>query len=87
MFINEAVTNSLKYAYDDDRSGTVVVSGAQIGNKIEISIRDWGRGLPNQVEKDKSMGLRLLAQLANQLGGEFIICNCEDGGVVARITF
>jgi two-component sensor histidine kinase len=87
MFINEAVTNSLKYAYDDRRKGTVVVSGAQIDDKIEMSIRDWGKGLPNQVEQDNSMGLRLLAQLANQLGGAFIISNCEDGGVVAKVTF
>jgi two-component sensor histidine kinase len=87
MFINEAVTNSLKYAYDDDQPGIVIVSGAQIGNKIEVSIRDWGRGLPNQMEKNKSMGLRLLDQLANQLGGIFTISNCEDGGVVASVTF
>jgi two-component sensor histidine kinase len=87
MFINEAVTNSLKYAYDDDRAGKVVVSGTQIGNKIKISVRDWGVGLPNQIEKDKSMGLRLMDQLANQLGGVFTISNCEGGGVVAGVTF
>ena len=45
--VSEAVTNAIVHAYPD-RLGRIVVKARILEDKVlEISIRDWGRGIPD----------------------------------------
>jgi two-component sensor histidine kinase len=88
VILNEAVTNSLKYAFPDGRSGEIHLTLRQMPSGIvQLRIRDNGVGLPAgfQLAVGNSLGFTLIAGLANQLEGHFGIEN--NGGVVITIRF
>jgi PAS domain S-box-containing protein len=76
MVINEIVTNSLKYAFDD-KTGRIDLSlKMEKENIIEIKISDNGKGLPENFDIDKSHTLGMLtirSLVENQLGGHLEI--------------
>jgi len=82
LIINELVTNSLKYAFPDERNGKIQISVKSNDNKmIHLSISDDGIGIPKDMDirKTKSLGLHLVTALAeSQLHGK-IILNRENG--------
>jgi two-component sensor histidine kinase len=68
LIVNELVTNSVKYAFDDE-GGTINVVfrvNTAIGEG-EVSVRDNGRGMGPS--RKGAFGLRLAESLAGQLGG------------------
>jgi len=72
LIINEAVTNSIKYAFPDNRKGEIRIS--MIGNTdlISLELADNGIGMPeikNDSEHD-SMGLRLMRGLSEDIDAE-----------------
>lgn len=73
LLLSELVTNSLKHAFPDGRSGRieVVVDDAPGGGGLLISVADTGCGLPEGFDPGTahSMGLQLAIALAEQLGG------------------
>jgi len=88
LIINELVSNSLKYAFPDERRGRVVIElREREGGMAELTIADDGIGLPPDidVEKTRSLGLRLVRSLAQQLGSpaEF----SSQSGTSVRILF
>lgn len=50
--VSEAVTNAIIHGYED-KIGTVVIEARIIGNQIEISIEDKGKGIED-IEKAKT---------------------------------
>ena len=74
LLISEAISNSLKYAFPDDRDGSVRIT---MKNKkksgTELIIEDDGIGLPSEIdfEKTESLGLYLIKILIDQIGGTF----------------
>jgi two-component sensor histidine kinase len=82
LIINELVTNSLKYAFPDDRQGNIKISvKKEDNNMIRLSISDDGIGIPKDMDirNTKSLGLHLVTALAEaQLHGQ-IILNREKG--------
>ncbi|MBC8376583.1 MAG: PAS domain S-box protein [FCB group bacterium] len=81
LIVNELVTNSMKYAFPDKREGGIWISAGPIGdNKAKIEIKDNGVGLGEDLvfEETKSMGLRIVRILTEQLGGTMEI-NTEKG--------
>jgi two-component sensor histidine kinase len=88
LIINELVSNTLKYAFPDDRSGAIFI-GLQPGNadQVKLTVQDNGIGLPDGVDLQKadSLGLRLVYLLTNQLGGHCTIDNSQ--GASFQISF
>jgi two-component sensor histidine kinase len=84
LIINELVTNSLKYAFPDERQGKIqilLISDTTTTNNIQLSISDDGIGIPKELDirNTKSLGLHLVTALAEaQLHGK-IILNREKG--------
>ena len=73
LIINELISNSLKYAFPDGRSGEVRVElREQPGNMARLVVADNGVGLRSDVdwETARSLGLRLVRTLAEQLGAK-----------------
>jgi two-component system, sensor histidine kinase PdtaS len=88
VILNEAITNSIKYAFPGNGGGKIRLSlrGLATG-EIILQIRDNGVGLPadNRHLEKKSLGLSLITGLVKQLNG---ICTIEnDGGVLITIKF
>ncbi len=80
LLMNELLCNSLKHAFPDGRKGNISVSVRRVEGAVRLIIRDDGRGLPENFNPaaSPSMGLKLAASLARQLGGALEFSN--DGG-------
>lgn len=48
--VSEAVTNSIVHAYPDELGKILLKARILEGNLLEITVRDWGRGIPD-IEK------------------------------------
>lgn len=74
LIINELISNSLKYAFPENRQGVITVAFKQNGTSgYELSIGDNGIGLPADFDfsKTNSLGLMLVTSLTEQLNGTF----------------
>lgn len=72
LMVNELLCNSLKHGFPEGRKGIVRVSIHRGPGGAELVVKDDGIGLPENFNaaKCKSLGLKLAASLAHQLGGE-----------------
>ena len=73
MVISELVSNSFKHAFSPGTGGAVSVSLAGLKeNKVELIVRDDGKGLPDDLDilESPSLGLQLVAAtVTRELGG------------------
>lgn len=67
LIVNELVTNAMKYAFEDDRQGMVIVELRATDEGTELSVSDTGRG--HQPADQAGLGTRLVTVLAAQIGG------------------
>ena len=87
LILNELVTNALKHAFPNARPGTITVELARVGSdKVRLAVRDDGRGLPETFDltKPSSVGLQLVATLAEQLGATLEVSS--EGGTAFVLT-
>jgi two-component sensor histidine kinase len=73
LIVNELVSNALKYAFPDGRSGEIRISlYKDIDGRAILIVSDNGIGLPPEADLDSSssLGVRLVRMLAQQLGAE-----------------
>ncbi len=89
LLVNELVSNSLKHAFPNGRSGEITVGLQAIGDgrQLRLSVSDTGVGLPADFEarRSTSLGLQLVSDLARQLGGQLEIETVP--AVVFAVTF
>ncbi len=69
LIVNELVSNSLKYAFQNDKSGEIFITLEENKNIITLVIGDDGIGLPPgfDYENSESLGLQLVYTLVDQL--------------------
>jgi two-component sensor histidine kinase/PAS domain-containing protein len=83
LMVNELVSNSIKYAFPDDRSGKIIVSFSSTShNRHSLVVSDNGIGLPPGFDytNSSSLGLKLVNSLVNQIDAILIV----DGTKGAR---
>ncbi len=88
LIINEAVTNALKYAFPQGRTGTIRLSLHRLAaTTYELVIADDGVGLPASYDpaRSRSLGMTLLHGFSDQLGGELTITS--RSGLTIRLVF
>ena len=88
LIINELVSNSLKYAFNDQRPGRICIRAEeQPDQSILLTVSDDGPGLPPEVGfwSTKTLGLRLVRTLVRQLDGELELG--DPPGTEFRIRF
>ena len=88
LILNEAITNSIKYAFAKTEDGQISISLSHISDsQILLSIADNGRGLPTDFDSKigASMGMELLQGLTDDLGGSLTIET--DGGTRIKVIF
>ncbi|TRW27281.1 tetratricopeptide repeat protein [Flavobacterium zepuense] len=87
LILNEAITNSIKYAFPNDKEGIITIQLKKADDLYHLIIWDNGIGLPPDfdMERNASLGLRLIQGLADDIQGLFKIYN--DNGSKIEITF
>jgi two-component sensor histidine kinase len=82
LIANELITNAAKYAYQDDRGGTIWVRVARgVDDIIELSVSDEGRGLPADFElrSASGLGMRIIRALSLQLNATVEVRHLDPG--------
>ncbi|MEH1837825.1 MAG: PAS domain S-box protein [Nostoc sp.] len=88
LVINELISNALKHAFPNQEAGTISIALRNVGNRIEMTIRDNGIGLPDNLDwtTTDSLGLSLVYDLVTeQLEGDITIE--RNHGTVFKIQF
>ncbi len=82
LVINELISNSLKYAFQDGRTGEIGIEARLVtSDRIMLVVYDDGVGLPADLDirNTETMGMRLVVGLVeSQLGGR-VDLDREDG--------
>ena len=82
LLVNELISNSLKHAFPDQRSGTISVELSQLQDgRLHLVVRDSGVGLPAafELKHATSLGLQLVSDLARQLRATLEVGSGEPG--------
>ena len=88
LIINELVSNSLKYAFPDGRDGEVRIELREhMEGMARLVVADNGIGLRSDIDwvTARSLGLRLVRTLAEQLGAKIEVQS--HPGTEVRLTF
>jgi two-component sensor histidine kinase len=75
LIINEIISNSLKYAFPDNRDGIIFVTLKKMHNLVLIEVGDNGVGIPADIDikQTKTLGLQLVDTLTEQINGKLVI--------------
>jgi two-component sensor histidine kinase len=88
LILNEAITNSIKYAFPDHKEGKISITLKKVTeNSFVLSIHDNGVGIEakTEISKGKSLGMSLMRGLSKQLGGKL---NIESSnGLTVTVEF
>lgn len=88
LIVNELVSNALKYAFQSEDDGEIVVQLEPVEDSgLELKVRDNGVGFPSDINfrNTSSLGLRLVNSLVDQLDGEIEMSTA--GGTCFAIVF
>ncbi|MFN6488220.1 MULTISPECIES: PAS domain S-box protein [unclassified Nostoc] len=88
LVINELISNALKHAFPNEQLGTISIALRNAGNIVEMTIRDNGIGLPDNLDwrNTDSLGLSLVHDLVTeQLEGNIILE--RNHGTIFKIQF
>jgi len=88
LLANELVSNCLKHGLPRGRAGVISVSAKMIPGSVRFFVEDDGPGLPDNFDAAQctSMGVKLAASLAHQLGGRLIFSSKNGCRVQADLT-
>ena len=89
LVLNELISNSLKYAFPDDKKGIISIKAdTQDENMVQLFVSDDGVGMPEAFDwaKTNTLGLRLVKDLVErQLNGSVAYEN--QGGTQFTLKF
>ncbi len=82
LIVTELITNAAKHAYPKGQACAVWVTVSRQGpDRVIISVRDEGQGLPAgfDVSKRKGLGMRIVTAMMAQLQADLIVSTVEKG--------
>jgi two-component sensor histidine kinase len=86
LIINEILTNSFKYAFNEDGILKIDIILISKNNEIEITIKDNGSGLPENFKiESSSLGIGLVESLAHQIDATYNFKN--NLGLIFNMKF
>jgi two-component sensor histidine kinase len=88
LLANELIANCFKHGFPEGRRGTVTLSIHRVDGVVHLIVGDDGVGLPEHFDINAcpSMGLKLAASLAHQLGGTLHFANDNGCRVETDLT-
>lgn len=85
LILNELLTNCYKHAFKDRAEGEICVTFSSDKDKIVMTVKDNGRGLPADYNKKQSLGITVIEALTEQLDGKSNYIS--DKGTTFELTF
>ncbi len=88
LIVNELISNCLKHAFPDGKTGRIKVAFRELdGKEYELVVSDDGVGLPAEIDiaKSTSLGMKLVYLIVEQLQGKLEVT--REGGTSFRILF
>jgi two-component sensor histidine kinase len=87
LILNELITNALKHAFPDGRSGSIRIEAQSQDGRVDLAVMDDGIGLPEDLStrKGQSLGLQIVEILTRQLRGVWELK--REAGTVFRLSF
>ncbi len=86
LILNELLTNSFKHAFTDKDAGVILITLQEKNNGFYFEYKDNGVGMQNTNFSDhKTLGMRLISRLTNQLNSEPILKN--ENGIMFCFNF
>jgi PAS domain S-box-containing protein len=90
LIINELVSNSIKYAFPDNRKGTITIILMKESSSrfYKLIVKDDGIGMKKavKIEKADTLGIQLVNLLTKQMNGTFEIKSEKNKGCQIIIT-
>lgn len=84
--VNEALSNALQHAYPNGRAGQIWVRLAQEDERVKLTVRDDGIGIPDLPSKPTG-GRRLIDDVARQLDGYARVGSAPFGGALVSLVY
>lgn len=83
LIANEVLTNALKHAFPEDRTGQLSVTLDAAEDRAVLTIADDGAGYPENLDLsvESGVGMRLIRRLADQIDGEVSFERGETGAL------
>ncbi len=88
LIINELLSNAIKYAFPDGRSGTITITMDKKEDGMHsLIVSDNGQGMPENLDfrNTKTLGLQIVISLTAQLNGTITLDS--EGGTTFMLTF
>ena len=87
LILNELISNALKHAFPNGRSGSIRIEAHSRAGKIDLTVSDDGVGVPEDLAgcKNKSLGLQIVEILVRQFGGTWELK--REAGTTCRLSF
>ena len=87
LIVNELVTNAFKYGLDQENKSLNISIDQKKDASYQLVVKDNGKGLPKELDlsRAKSLGLRLVRRLAQQLHGS--VSYTFDNGSIFSVSF
>ena len=87
LLVNEILSNSLKYAFPEERKGSIHIELSEAKDNYKLIIGDDGCGIPTDIhtETSSSMGMTLIRMLCEQL--DAVLRVNSDNGTVYELEF
>ncbi|MCC5968875.1 MAG: GAF domain-containing protein [Pararhodobacter sp.] len=81
LLVNELITNAFKYAYPDGEGEVHLAIESDEPGHLRLTVCDNGQGLPPgwEATNSESFGMKLIASLGDQLGGQPMWQDAEPG--------
>lgn len=89
LILNEIITNSYKYGFQDNLDPFLCIKISKNENEISMFISDNGPGMTELYEKghSTSLGMDLIETLSSQIKAEVNVISKKDSGVSYNLTF
>ena len=86
LVVTELVINALKYAFPNQRPGTIAIDYRSLGPNWQLSVKDDGVGMPIGENKPKpGLGTGIIAAISRQLGSAVRIVDGNPGAAVTLV--
>lgn len=86
LILNELITNAVKHAFADGRSGTIGLTVKQEGDSVVMELCDDGPGFDPDVTRPLSIGTSLVQRLSRQIKAQ-TLWRTNGEGTCATVTF
>ena len=84
LIVNELVSNSMKYAFPEQRTGSILISLKDTASELLLLVKDNGVGMDASKNSNQSFGLSMVNSLMRKLKAEMTIIS--QAGTSVEIT-